>query len=323
MPPTLRFAPINPTDSQAVQQVVNLWNAACGEDLAISSRLAAFNLQPSRGLRQGAVLAYRDETPVGLVAASILPDDPTVVPPTQGWVDALAVAPAFQRQGIGSALLTWAEGWLVGQGARTVTLGQGPQLFVPGVPEALLDAVAFFRGHGYVDRAPDLRVWDVAADLSGYTPPAHVREVDALIRPAQPGDRDALLAFLLREFPDRWRYEYEEFLRLGGRLADYMVLWTADGLEGCCVLSFEDSHRPIERFYPYRLPRPWGQLGSIGISARRRGQGLGSALLDAGLRRLHNNGINGCVIDWTNLLDFYGKFGFTPYRSYLPLSKQI
>lgn len=325
MPPALRFAPLSPADHDDIQQIVSLWNAACGEDLAISPRLATFNLQPGQGLEQAAVLAYQDETPVGWVVVSILPGDPTVAPPTQGWIDALAVAPEVQRQGIGSALLTWAEGWLVGHGARHITVGQGLQPFVPGVPESLPGTLAFFRAHGYTvaDSPPEPRIWDVAADLSGYEPPAHVREVDALIRPAQPNDRTAILAFLQREFPDRWRYEFEEFLRLGGRLADYMVLWTAEGVDGCCLLSFEDSIRPIERFYPYRLPRPWGQLGSIGISARRRGQGLGSALLDAGLRRLHNNGINGCVIDWTGLLDFYGKFGFTPYRSYLPLTKSL
>ena len=47
------------------------------------------------------------------------------------------------------------------------------------------------------------------------------------------------------------------------------------------------------------------------------------AVLDAGLRRLHNNGINGCVIDWTDLVEFYGKFGFTPYRKYVQLVKAL
>ena len=87
--------------------------------------------------------------------------------------------------------------------------------------------------------------------------------------------------------------------------------------------AFGDSVAPIERYSPYRLPRPWGQLGIIGISADRRGQGLGAALLDAGLRRLHNNGVNGCIIDWTDLVDFYAKFGFTPHRAYYMLNKQI
>ncbi len=328
MPPSLHLSPISSANDRDIQQIVDIWNAACGDDLAVSPRLVTYNLQPSQGLRQAAVMAYAGETPVGFVAVSILPTDPEVAPPTQGWIDAVAVLPAAQRQGIGSALLTWGEGWLVGQGARTCVVGTGLRLFVPGVPETLGTA-PFFRRHGYGGASrsqiepPEVQVWDVAANLATYAPPANLREVDALIRPAQPNDRAAILAFLQREFPGRWRYEFEEMLRQGGRIADYMVLWTTAGVAGCCVVSFEDSLRPIERFFPYRLPRPWGQIGSIGVSAHSRGQGLGSALLDAGLRRLHNNGVNGCVIDWIVLLDFYGNFGFSPYRDYLILSKNL
>ena len=94
-------------------------------------------------------------------------------------------------------------------------------------------------------------------------------------------------------------------------------------MDGCCLLTFEDSVRPIERFYPYRLPRPWGQAGSIGISAGCRGRGYGALLLDGALRRLHNNNVNGCVIDWTGLVDFYAKFGFEKYRAYLIMEANI
>lgn len=100
-----------------------------------------------------------------------------------------------------------------------------------------------------------------------------------------------------------------------------MLLWTKAGVQGACLLTFPDSARPIERYYPYSLPKPWGQAGSIGVSASLRGQGYGSYLLDASLHRLHDNGINGCVIDWTNLLHFYGQFGFQPLRHYAMLTK--
>ncbi|MEZ4560001.1 MAG: hypothetical protein R2854_26760 [Caldilineaceae bacterium] len=45
--------------------------------------------------------------------------------------------------------------------------------------------------------------------------------------------------------------------------------------------------------------------GSLSHRRDREGKrGQGAAVLDAGLRRLHNNGVNGCVIDWTDLVDF-------------------
>lgn len=309
-----------------VAAAVELWNAACGADLAISERMMRYGLHPSTGGRVDARLAVHDAQPVGFVVVTTLPGEPPVAPQELGWVEALAVHPDTQRQGVGSALLAWAEQWLHDQGCQAAALGAGLRHFVPGVPVELGTA-PFFARHGYIGDSLDApaaeQTWDVACDLARYQTPSSVRAVDAAVRPAQPRDQDALLQFLQREFPGRWRFEFEEHLRGGGRISDYMVLWSERGVDGCCILTFEDSLRPIDHYYPYRLPRPWGQLGAIGISADRRGQGYGALLLDGGLRRLHNNGVNGCVIDWTGLVDFYGKFGFTPYRRYLQLHKPL
>lgn len=309
-------------DSQSATHrtaLTEVWNAACPSDLMLSNRLVEFNLQPVTGGQQVGQLALQTETIVGFVLASTLQGQPQVVAPTVGWIDALAVTSQCQRQGIGAALLTWAETWLAQQGCQTIVLGASQHPFMPGVPSTL-ETTPFFqqRGYGHANQT-----WDVAADLTNYKPPATVRPIAGEVRPALPGDEAALSAFLQREFPGRWHFEFEEFLRHPAhRLSDYMVLWSERGVDGFCQLTFEDSLRPIERFFPYQLPRRWGQLGPIGVSADRRGRGYGAALLDNGLRRLYNNGVNGCVIDWTTHLALYGKFGFTPYREYIQLRKE-
>lgn len=308
----LQFGAFSPSAPFHLRAAVDIWNAACGGDLAISERFAAFNLQPCRGEVMEGRLATVDGEPAGFVVASALRGEPLVNSHGEGWVCAIAVAPQAQAQGIGGGLLTWAEEWLQTQGCTRVRLGGSLRPFAPGIPEET-NAAAFFARRGY-DQV--YAAHDMAANLATYAPPPTVREVDAAARPAQRGEEEVLLAFLRREFPGRWRYEAEEFLATGGRIGDFMLLWTARGVDGCCRMTFEDSAWPMERFYPYRLPRPWGQVGSIGISADCRGKGYGAYLLDAALRRLHDNGVNGCVIDWTGLVDFYGKFGFEVYRSY-------
>ena len=322
MTPTLQFQLIQSGNPADMQEVTALWNAACGTDLAISPRFADYNLRPSPGGDQSAAFAMQAGRAIGFVSASYL-NDPTVADPHSGWIDAIAVAPEAQGKGIGRALMQWAEAWLADKGVTAITVGAGLRPFTAGVPDEL-NSIRFFQQRGY-GAVPEhaKQEWDVAADLTHYKPPTSVRAIDGLVSPAQRDDINALQTFLQREFPDRWRYEFETYLAEGGRISDYMVLWTERGIDGCCVLTFEDSLHPIERFYPYRLPRPWGQLGSIGISADRRGQGFGAALLDAGLRRLHNNGVNGCVIDWTDLVEFYAKFGFSPYRTYHILFRPI
>ncbi len=314
--------PFDASDSTQHKIVAATWTAACGPDLAIPAYFVEFNTRPSTGGVQAGRLAIQDGQAVGFVLASALPGDPATSPPDVGWIDAVAVLPAFQRAGVGSSLLAWAEQWLIDQGCTRARLGGSLRTFVAGLPDELGNE-AFFRSRGYLHRAGSRSVWDVARNLGSYTSPAAVRPIDGNARPARPGDDDALLAFLLREFPDRWRFETQEYLREGGRISDYMLLQTARGIDGFCRVIFEDSLESLVRFYPYRLPKPWGQLGTIGISLDRRGRGYGAALLDAGLRRLRDSGVRGCVIDWTDLLDFYGKFGFEPYRRYTMLLKEL
>lgn len=304
-----------PTDTP---HLAVIWNAACGPDLAITQRFVDYNARAPTGAIQAGQIAYINDTPIGFVLASALPNDPQTSPPQVGWIDAIAVLGNQQKRGIGSALLTWAEDWLRAQGCTRFRLGGSLHPFTPGYPTELGNA-NFFLKRGYTERTGGEPTWDVARDLSDYriTRP----RADVTIRPAQPGEANALLEFFQREFPGRWRYEFVEFLRDGGRMSDYVVLLTARGIDGFARITLEDSERPLERFYLHRLPKPWGQLGPIGVSRDARGKGYGGALLDAGLSYLHAQGVRGCVIDWTGLVEFYGKFGFKPYRQYAMLVK--
>ena len=47
----------------------------------------------------------------------------------------------------------------------------------------------------------------------------------------------------------------------------------------------------------------------MGLAPAFRGRGLGLALLDAAVRRLQALGVDEMIIDWTNLIGFYGSYG--------------
>ncbi len=318
----VRFDAFDGGDPDHLAAAANLWNAACGPDLAITLAGVRYNTRPSTGAQQAGRIAFVDGHPVGFVLTTeFSAGDPGVSAPEAGWVDAIAVAPAHQGQGIGAGLLDWAEGWLTEHGCTRFRLGGSLRPFAPGLPSGLASE-DFFQRRGYAPRAHGPVVWDVAQDLRVYQAPPFVRAtLSAQVRPAQPGDEGALLAFFGREFSGRWLYEAREFLTGGGRISDFMVLLTSTGIDGFCWLTYEDSLRSLDRVFMASLPHPWGHLGPIGISSALRGGGYGAAVLDAGLRELRDAGIAGCVIDWTHLLDFYSKFGFRTYRRYEMLTK--
>ncbi len=298
-----------------------IWNAACGPDLAISERAMAYNTGAVTGGVQAGQIAAEAGQPVGFILASTLKGDESASPPEAGWVDAIAVDPAYQRRGVGAALMGWAEAWLAGQGCQRFRLGGNIRPFTAGLPVQLGDET-FFNRRGYVGRPGHERSWDVAHDLRDYvTPPSALKAAGLTARPAGHGEEEVLLAFLRREFPGRWRFEAEVHLQDGGRISDYVLLWSERGVDGFCQLTYEDSRRPLDRFFPRGLPRPWGQLGSVGVSWDRHGKGYGAVMMDAALRHMRDAGIRGCVIDWTSIVDFYGKFGFKPFREYWMLAK--
>jgi predicted N-acetyltransferase YhbS len=310
----MRLAPFDPRNATHRAALVQMWNAACGDDLALNQRLVTYNIQPTPGVQQVGQLALDSGAPVGFVLASteVAPDA------TLGWIEALAVEPSHQRHGAGGALLRWAEAWLVAHRCPRIRLGGSLRPFVAGLP-VTLGTQPFFERHGYRLSQSE---WDVAHHLSRYQPLAS-RAAAGRVRPAEPADLPALDAFLACEFPGRWHFEFREFQREAGRASDYVLLLVENAIAGFARLTLPDSERPIERFYMHRLPQPWGQLGPIGVSAVQRGHGYGAMLLDGALLHLRALGVEGCVIDWTSLLDFYRKFGFEPYREYAILVKDL
>lgn len=249
---TPSFIPLEPNTPTHHDVAAKVWTRACGATFALPPRALAYNLRPPLDVTQVGQFAIVDGERVGLVMASVLHNGPDVMPDEYGWIDALVVAPEYQARGIGRALLQWAEDWLRGQGRTLARLGGGLRPFAPGVPLEL--NVEFFHRHGYAGRAENAIIQDFGLDLLAYQSPAFLRALNVECRPTSERDVDALGQFLAREFPGRWRYEFEQHLRDGARLGDYFVLYSERGLDACCQLTFEDSLRPVERYYPAPLP---------------------------------------------------------------------
>lgn len=298
-----------------------LWTRGCGDGFALSPRALAYNLSVPMGAVQVGWFAVVDGVRAGFVLATVLNGHRAVAPTASGWLDAIVVAREFQGRGIGSELLRWAHDWLRGQGRTVSRLCGGLRPFAPGI--AAEWNRGFFRAHGYAPRDEEPVVRDFGHDLREYVSPAFLRAPEVECRPARDGDVDALREFYGREFPGRWEYEFEQHLRDGARISDIMVLHSERGLDACCLMTFEDSVRPVEHFYPSPLPRPWGQAGTVGVSADRRNTGYGSRLLDAALRHMRAKGVRGCIIDWTHHVGYYERFGFVPVREYEVVMKEF
>ncbi|GMQ94226.1 MAG: hypothetical protein BMS9Abin12_1711 [Acidimicrobiia bacterium] len=304
-------------DSCDLAQIARLWNSAAGSELAMSQRMVRYHAEPAEGVWQSGRFTESDGRLVGMVwitAARRLNRDHGL----SGFVEMLCVVPEYQGRGIGTQLLGWAEEMLTDQDCERVVLGGGFRWSLDAVPLEL-GSVGYFANRGYME---GVAVWDVVRDLTGFEADREIGEHDASIVAATESDVEELLEFLSSTFP-RWAMRLSDHREAQGRLSDYLVLRLDGELVGFCALTFEDSRVPLERLLGSPLPRPWGELGPIGLSEFVRGRGLGGLLLREGLAALRSRGVRGCRICYTPLPGFYESAGFQREREFASMAKDL
>jgi hypothetical protein len=247
-----------------------------------------------------------------------------------GVVDALVPAQRGARES-SLRLVEGAQQWLREQGATAIQFGGGAYSLLRGIPAVGTRPLDGWTG-GATRPVHDGGEFDLALDVSRYTPPNDIASVAGVVQPAQPRDLDELETFFgapaflqvgatsHTATSDELALAHE--IAFGGRVSDLMLLFTARGVEGLCHLIFADSAVPIDLAYPYTLPKPWGALGLLAAS-ERLGNGGMEALLDAAIRRLHNNGINSCVAMGVSAPGLYERFGFVQHRQWRQRTRVI
>lgn len=217
-------------------------------------------------------------------------------------------------------LLAHAKAVLRERGIYKLIFGKDWRHFQPGCPLDMPKLKDFLIVEGF-DEEGDQH--DVERDISNYEPPAGV-SLSQNVRPLRTEDVPDLDRFLRREFPGRWHFDTMTKVDAEGR-ADFIYgLWEGSELHGF-ALTQDASHAipGCGAVWRNNLGDNWCCLGPIGVSKEIRGRGLGDALLATSLDAMQRAGKRTCLIDWTSLVDWYGKHGFSPSRTYISFSLRL
>ncbi|HUW69655.1 MAG TPA: GNAT family N-acetyltransferase [bacterium] len=312
--------------------IVELWNRHIGNSFQLdrSLLLQQLRLDTDPRLCLGTRDASGHLTSVILVKRAARPGPDGAVPAI-GYLSWLLVDQNQRRQGTGTALLAQAGRWWEAHGASTVRLGSDHYHLFPGRPVEHgpgWDAFAGFAGRfGFsgegieCDLIADLRSLDAARPVASAELTGHYAYIAF-----DPKRTDAVMAFMERAFPGRWADEIAEAMAAGLRPDDLaLAVDTRDG----AIVGFSriyDAASPVRGPSMYWLgllgSKPGG-LGPIGVDSSRRGEGLGMGLLRYCVRELATRGVETMVIDWTDLVDFYGKIGFKVWKRYETMKAEI
>ena len=320
--------PYTPDRGAALRAV---WDAATGGRLPLTAELwrERVDTHPAFEPDDCRIAAAPDGTVAGFVISRRIPPALVRVHPLlardagRGHILALAVHPAWQRRGIGRRLLAAAEARLHAQGVTRIVAWGPPGHLVPGppVPEGNLP---FWTAAGYVEREVAVDLRRDLADWVAPPPPPAVAAGAFAYRQGRPDEAPAILAFLRAAFPGSWSYHLTWAFARGYAPGDVTLLCDADeAIRGFCA-TFHPASGVLgggSLYYGRMAVGQWGGLGPLGIAADVRGQGLGLGLVAAGVDYLYRRGVRDCGIDWTSLVAFYGRLGFTPSDRYWMLER--
>lgn len=306
--------------------VSRLWDKVFGKTWPLGVDKIITVLETTNRSKQ--FIAWDRETGnmIGYAVTQIVRDGQNKV--DQGELVLLMVDPEHRNRGVGSMLHDAALEHLRTQGVSKLKLGSTYPRFFPGIPQTGIDVSiveSFFRRRGWV--LSEGLVWDLKGDVDAFDLLDYNDTLFAMddqniwIGRIKPDQLWELYAFQQRYFP-YWLSTYQHHAGLG----DFQDIWVArdGGKDGRIVASLILYTTGVSHMD--RTDLIWqddqlfgtasGGISCVGVAEEERGRGIGLAIVARATHILQERRVDTGYVDWVELVDFYRRVGYEPWRSY-------
>lgn len=316
----MEIAPFQPLDLGGVLHVLSQSMPA---DPISESRFVRQVLLDPNFRAEGAPVAKIDGGVAGfcLSIARQMPLENAPADDDRGYITLFAVAPQFQRRGIGSQLLAHAEDYLRSQRRKLCMISPySPGYFTCGVDvKAYEPAISFLKKHGYTEIyrpiAMQIDLWELAAPEWVQQKRSAIESQGIQVEPYRSELTLPLLRFAAEEFKGDWvRFVRDgmKSIQLGDAAGRLMIAHRNGPNHNHEVLGF--SHHEAERF------------GPIGVAANQRGKGIGHVLMYETLRAQQLAGFRTAWFLWSDDATaerIYSAAGFRETRRFAMMKKEL
>ncbi|MBD8034424.1 MULTISPECIES: GNAT family N-acetyltransferase [Solibacillus] len=301
------------------KEILDLWNT-CLPDFRLTDRLLEQNTwQSPYVLHEGSALKEVDGKVVGVVIAKMWHETHGIsLNMEHGWIQMLLVHPDYRQQEIGTELYKFAEQALLKNGVKKIQIGGDLGHLLCGVPLAHQAGVAFAEMFGFK------QVVESVDFTKSITEPLSLPEKDNVeFVLLEKDEQQQLLEFMEQSFPGRWTFEAYDYFAQGGTGRDYVVVKWEGKIVGFCRINDELSAWKGPNYNWAEQFDQLGGIGPLGVNEDYRKYGLGRAVIEAAEFYLQQRGKKTFFIDWTDLIAFYEKLGYTVWKNYGIFVKQV
>lgn len=310
---------LKPVTKESHKDIIDLWNV-CLPDFKLTDRLLEQNTwQSPYMLPEGSALKEVDGKIVGVVISKVWHETYGVsLNKEHGWIQMLLVHPDYRQQKLATELYLYAEQALLKNGIKKIQLGGDLGHLLCGVPLEEREGVAFAENFGFK------QVVESVDFIKNVTEPLSLPEKNNVqFVLLEKNEQQQFIEFMAYSFPGRWTFEAYDYFARGGTGRDYVVVKWEGKIVGFCRINDEHSAWKGPNYNWAEQFDRLGGIGPLGINADYRKYGLGRAVIEASEYYLQQRGKETFFIDWTDLIVFYEKLGYTIWKDYGIFVKQV
>ncbi len=304
-----------------------LWNDEFGFIFPITDELFVRNVFDYK-LIDASFVALVDNEAVGFIIGKTWENEEDLPSYKDlSWISLIYVKPAFRRQGIGSLLLEKTEEIFKKQNKKIINLGKDYCNFFPGLPIESKVHRSWFEKRGYT----------IGYDTNDLIKKVTLKTKKEILKPFKNGgkytirraNRDDFFGIdklIKTNWPGRWYMEFLDYMKNGGTGHEYMICLDENKkVLGFCKVC--DKNTPLVlngysmNFYS-RFERPAG-IGPLGVDINHRKLNIANNILKTIINELIDLGSTDIIIDWTNLMHIYQKYGFETWKAYTYVYKEL
>lgn len=301
-----------------LKQLCDIWNEELNLIYPISYALMERNTK--NACLEASFIAKENEEIAGFIISKIYDNEyRKEIYEEIGWISLIYVVPKYRKKGIGSLLLQKAESEFIKLNKKTIFIGKDFNNFFPGLPIDLKKNLEWFLKRNYK------RLYNTCDLIKNKDKKIPLRNNDIKFVLGNTLPKENIIDFLERNWPGRWTFEAKEYFECGGEGKEYLI-----GLDGDKICAFVKIGYPTTPTNLISYSLTWrdkfdslGGIGPLGVDTSYRGQSIGYDLVASAVNHLLDSGAGNIIIDWTNLLDFYRKFGFEVWKTYEYLEKNL